>query len=121
VRRRSLIFVLSDFIGDGDWPSLLGRLAHRHEVVAIRVVDPAELDLPDLGLVLIEDAETGEQLFADTSDPLLRLRFADQVAARERELAGAMRQPGVSSFQVGTDADLVDTLVEMVDHSRRLR
>jgi uncharacterized protein (DUF58 family) len=68
-RRRGLVFVISDFIGDLDWEPALTRLAMRHEVVAIRIVDPAELDLPDLGLVLVEDAETGEQLLADTSDP----------------------------------------------------
>ena len=82
-RRRSLIFVISDFIGEVDWEPALTRLSHRHEVVAIRVVDPIELDLPDLGLVLVEDAETGEQLLADTSDPLFQQRLRAEVEARE--------------------------------------
>ena len=59
IRRRSLVFVISDFISDVDWEPGLTRLSHRHEVVALRVVDPIELDLPAFGLVLIEDAETG--------------------------------------------------------------
>ena len=86
-RRRSLVFVISDFIGDVDWEPALTRLSHRHEVVAIRVVDPMELDLPDLGLVLVEDAETGEQLLADTSDPLFRQRLRAEVDAREAAVA----------------------------------
>ena len=69
------MFVISDFIGDATWEPALTRLAQRHEVVAIRVVHPMELDLPDLGLVLVEDAETGEQVLADTSDPLFRRRL----------------------------------------------
>ena len=77
------MFVISDFIGDADWEPALTRLAQRHEVVAIRVVDPMELDLPDLGLVLVEDAETGEQVLADTSDPLFR-RAAARRGGRPR-------------------------------------
>jgi uncharacterized protein (DUF58 family) len=119
VRRRGLVFVISDFIGTGDWSSALVRLGQRHEVVAVRVVDPAELTLPDVGVVLVQDAETGEQVFADTSDPLLRRRFADQVAAREDELHASMSRPGVTAHTVGTDADLVEALVDMVRHSRR--
>ena len=119
VRRRGLVFVISDFIGEGDWPSALVRLGQQHEVVAIRVVDPAELTLPDIGLVLVEDAETGEQIFADTSDPLLRRRFADQVASREADLHESMSRSGVTAHTIGTDADLADALVGMVRSSRR--
>jgi uncharacterized protein (DUF58 family) len=121
IRRRSLVFVISDFIGEGAWPSALTRLAHRNEVVAVRVLDPAELELPDLGLVLVEDAETGEQMFADTSDPLVRRRFADQVAAREADLHESMGAAGVTAHHIATDTDLVQALVEMVRHSRRRR
>ncbi len=119
IRRRGLVFVVSDFIGSGDWSSALVRLGQRHEVVAVRVVDPAELTLPDVGVVLVQDAETGEQLVADTSDPLLRQRFADQVAAREAELHSAMHRPGVSAHTVTTDTDLVEALVGMARASRR--
>jgi len=121
IRRRGLVFVISDFIGEGDWASALTRLAQRHEVVAIRVVDPAELEIPDLGLVLIEDAETGEQVFADTSDPLFRQRFRDQVAAREAALAASMSHAAVDAHRIGTDADLTQALIGMVRRSRGRR
>ncbi|MET0423011.1 MAG: DUF58 domain-containing protein [Actinoplanes sp.] len=120
-RRRSLVFVMSDFIGDPGWDRPLAMLTHRHEVVVIRVVDPAELDLPDLGLILVEDAETGEQLLVDTSDPLLRGRLRDQVGAREAELAEGMRKAGVAAHRVTTDQDLLNALVDLVHRSGRVR
>jgi uncharacterized protein (DUF58 family) len=120
-RRRSLVFVISDFIGDDGWEQSLIRLRHQHEVVAIRVVDPMELDLPDLGMVLIEDAETGEQLLADTSDPLFRQRLRAEVDARELALDSSMRRAGVDSHDISTDQDLTQALVEMVRRSKRRR
>jgi uncharacterized protein (DUF58 family) len=120
-RRRSLIFVMSDFIGDPGWDRPLARLTHRHEVVVIRVVDPAEVELPDLGVILVEDAETGEQLLVDTSDPLLRSRLADQAGARETELAAGMRRAGVSAQRVTTDQDLLAALIDLVQRSGRGR
>ncbi|GGM99208.1 uncharacterized protein (DUF58 family) [Actinoplanes campanulatus] len=118
-KKRSLVFVMSDFIGDPGWDRPLARLAHRHEVVVIRVVDPAELELPDLGLILVEDAETGEQLLVDTSDPLLRARLTEQVGAHEREVAEAMRRAGVDPHRITTDQDMLATLVDMVRRSGR--
>ncbi|GAA4697369.1 DUF58 domain-containing protein [Phytohabitans rumicis] len=120
-RRRSLVFVISDFIGDVDWEPALTRLSHRHEVVAMRVVDPMELDLPDLGLILIEDAETGEQLLADTSDPLFRQRLRAEVDARESAVTASMRRAGVTAHRIGTDQDLVTALIEMAHESKQRR
>lgn len=118
IRRRGLVFVISDFIGEGDWPSALVRLAQRHEVVVIRVVDPAEREIPDLGLVLMEDAETGEQVIVDTSDPLFQQRFRDQVAAREEQVYASMSHAGVTAHEVSTGADLAEALIAMVRRSR---
>jgi uncharacterized protein (DUF58 family) len=118
-RRRSLVFVISDFIGDVDWEPALTRLSQRHEVVTIRVVDPMELDLPDFGLVFVEDAETGEQLLADTGDPLFQQRLRAEVDAREFAMASAMRHAGVTAHRVGTDQDLAEALVDMVLQSKR--
>ncbi|NUT37806.1 MAG: DUF58 domain-containing protein [Hamadaea sp.] len=118
-RRRSLVFVLSDFIGDRNWDRALTLLAQRHEVVAVRIVDPAELDLPDVGLVVVEDAETGEQVLVDTSDPLLRQRLGSEIAAREQWLTETMHRAGVTTHRISTDQDLVQTLVDMVRRSRR--
>jgi uncharacterized protein (DUF58 family) len=120
-RRRSLVFVMSDFIGDPGWDRPLAMLTHRHEVVVIRVVDPAELDLPDLGVILVEDAETGEQLLVDTSDPLLRSRLAAQVDERETTLADGMRKAGVDAHRITTDQDMMAALVTMVQRSGRAR
>jgi uncharacterized protein (DUF58 family) len=118
-RRRSLVIVLSDFIGDPGWERSLAMLAHRHEVVAVRIVDPSELELPDVGLVMMEDAETGEQLLVDTGDPLLRQRFAQQAQAREAQVADSLRVGGVTAHRIATDDDLVQALVDMVRRSRR--
>jgi hypothetical protein len=85
------------------------------------VVDPAELDLPDLGVILVEDAETGEQLLVDTSDALLRSRLAGQVDAREAEMAEGMRKAGVDAHRITTDQDMLAALVTMVRHSGRGR
>ncbi|HKE63994.1 MAG TPA: DUF58 domain-containing protein [Micromonosporaceae bacterium] len=120
-RRRSLLFVISDFIGEVDWEPALTRLAGRHEVVAIRVVDPSEVDLPDVGLILVEDAETGEQVLADTSDPLFQQRLRNEVRQHDLAVAAAMRRAGVSAHRVGTDEDLALALIDMARLSQRRR
>jgi len=120
-RRRSLVFVLSDFIGEPGWDRPLAMLSHRHEVVTVRIVDPVELDLPDLGLVFVQDAETGEQLLVDTSDPMLRRRLGIEVQGRETAVAETMRQAGVTAHRITTDQDLIGALVDMVRRSRRRR
>ena len=67
---------MSDFISTPGWAKSLALLAQRHEIVAVRLYDPLEMDLPDLGLLMMSDAETGEQLFVDTHDRAFRKRFA---------------------------------------------
>jgi uncharacterized protein (DUF58 family) len=120
-RRRALILVLSDFIGEGDWERSLQRLARRHEVVALRIVDTADDVLPEAGLIVVEDAETGEQLVVDSADPLLRVRFREAVAARDAGLTAGMRRAGVPVHRVETERDLAETLVEVVAKTRDRR
>jgi uncharacterized protein (DUF58 family) len=120
-RRRALIVIVSDFIGDGDWERSLLRLAPRHEVVALRVIDAADDELPDLGLVVVEDAETGEQLVIDSGDPLLRARLRAAVEERDARLAAGMRRAGVPMHRIGTDADLAAALIEVVASTQRRR
>jgi uncharacterized protein (DUF58 family) len=120
-RRRALIVVISDFIGEGDWERSLLRLGPRHEVVALRVTDAADDELPEAGLVVVEDAETGEQLVIDSGDPLLRLRLADAVEARQAGLTAGMRRAGVPVHRIGTEADLAAVLVEVISSTRRRR
>ncbi|AWS44555.1 DUF58 domain-containing protein [Streptosporangium sp. 'caverna'] len=117
-RRRALVVVLSDFIGDGDWERSLQRLARRHEVVALRIVDTADDVLPEAGLIVVEDAETGEQLVVDSADPLLRVRFRAAVDARDARLKAGMRRAGVPVHRVDTDRDLAEALVEVVARTR---
>jgi hypothetical protein len=120
-RRRALIIVLSDFIGDGDWERSLLRLVPRHEVVALRVIDAVDDELPDVGLVVVEDAETGEQLILDSGDPLLRARLRAGVEERDARLAAGMRRAGVPMHRIGTDADLAAALINVVASTQRRR
>ena len=119
IKRRSTVFVVSDFISEPGWEKPLAQLAQRHEVVAVRVLDPLELDLPDLGLLTMRDAETGEQLVVDTHDAGFRKRFARIAAQREAELRAALVKSGVDALELSTDADLVDAIVRFVDMRKR--
>ncbi|MCZ4314585.1 DUF58 domain-containing protein [Comamonadaceae bacterium G21597-S1] len=119
IRRRSTVFVVSDFISTPGWEKPLGQLAQRHDVVAIRLLDPMELDLPDLGLVPIRDAETGEQLLVDTHDAGFRKRFARIAAQREADLRQAFAQAGVDTLELSTDDDLVQTVMRFADLRKR--
>ena len=82
MQRRSLVFIVSDFISQPGWEQPLALLAQRHDLVAVRLYDPLEMDLPDLGLVVVQDAESGEQLFVDTHNKGFRKRFAQAATRR---------------------------------------
>jgi uncharacterized protein (DUF58 family) len=118
-KRRALIVVVSDFIGGGDWERSLLRLVPRHEVVALRVIDTADDELPNAGLVVVEDAETGEQLIVDSGDPLLRARLRAGVGERDARLAAGMRRAAVPLHRIDTSADLARALIEVVASTSR--
>jgi uncharacterized protein (DUF58 family) len=117
-RRRSLIIVVSDFIGTGEWDKQLIRLVHRHEVAALRIIDASDDELPDAGLIVVEDAETGEQLIVDSSDPLFRARYRAGVNERDSTLNQTMRRANVPLHRIDTDRDVVEALVEVVASTR---
>ena len=119
MKRRSLVFVVSDFISAPGWEDALGRLARRHDVVAVRLFDPAEMALPDVGLVTVEDAETGEQLFVDATDPGFRERYAALAEDAEEQLAAALARAGVDTLELATDDDLLNSLLRFADLRRR--
>jgi uncharacterized protein (DUF58 family) len=119
--RRCLVVVISDFIGTGEWQRPLIRLAHRNDVVALRVVDRADEALPEIGLIVVEDAETGEQLLVDSADPWFRARFRDGVDQRETGLRSGMRRAGVPLHRVDTGSDLLETLVKVITETQRRR
>ncbi|ARP82057.1 DUF58 domain-containing protein [Bordetella genomosp. 8] len=119
VSRRSAVFVVSDFISAPGWETSLGLLARQHDVVAVRLVDPLESALPDLGLVVLQDAETGEQLLVDTHDASFRKRFVEAAAAREAELRDAFARAGVACLSLGTDERLDLALLKFAQQRRR--
>jgi uncharacterized protein (DUF58 family) len=121
IRRRSLVFIVSDFISAPGWERPLNLLTSRHEVVAIRLIDPREVELPDIGAVIMEDAETGEQLYVDTHDRSFRGRFAEGARVREAAVAEAFRRAGVDAISISTEDDLVRAIVYMAERRRHRR
>jgi len=119
--RRSLVVVISDLIGTGDWERPLIRLAHHNEVVALRVVDSADDALPEVGLIVVEDAETGEQVLVDSGDPWFRDRFRAGVDEREAGLRAGMRRAQVPLHRVDTGSDLVEVLLAVIAETQRRR
>jgi uncharacterized protein (DUF58 family) len=121
IKRRSLVVLVSDFITEPGWEKPLARLNQRHEVVAVRLFDPREYELPDAGLIAVQDAETGEQLLVDSSDPEFRRRL--RAAGEERAIAvrDATRAAGVELHVISTDDDLVEAFVKIVESRRRQR
>ncbi|MDQ4096560.1 MAG: DUF58 domain-containing protein [Actinomycetota bacterium] len=121
IRRRSLVVLISDFISEPGWERSLLRLSERHEVVAIRLIDRREFELPDAGLVVVEDAETGEQLFVDSGDPEFRRRLGQAGEARGRAVRDAAGRSGVDLHVISTDDDLVTAFVRIVESRTRRR
>ncbi|TMH30737.1 MAG: DUF58 domain-containing protein [Betaproteobacteria bacterium] len=119
ISRRSLIFVVSDFISAPGWAKPLARLAQRHEVIAVRLYDPLEMTLPDLGLLVMQDAETGEQVFVDTHDRGFRKRFAAVAEKHEADLRSAFREAGVDALELSTEGDLIDAILRFADLRKR--
>lgn len=111
VRRRSTVFVVSDFISEPGWERTLGQLAQRHDVVAVRLFDALEMHLPDLGLLPMRDAETGDYLMVDTHDKRFRQRFAQLAEQREQSLRQTLAGSGVDALELRTDDDLIEALV----------
>jgi uncharacterized protein (DUF58 family) len=118
-RRRSLLVVVSDFFSADDWERPLGTLAQRHDVVALRITDPRETELPGVGAIYVEDAETGEQIFVDTDDPDFRARLHAAADEHRAGLEARTRRAGVDLHEIATDEDLVRALVRISELRRR--
>jgi uncharacterized protein (DUF58 family) len=119
IPRRSLVFLVSDFISVPGWAPALARLVQRHEVTAVRLYDPLEMELPDLGLVDIRDAETGEQLLVDSHDRGFRKRFAAAAKRREIGLRTALRESGVDALELSTEDTVADAILRFADLRKR--
>ena len=113
--RRALVFVVSDFISPEGWEKPLGQLAARHDVVAVRLTDPFEVRMPNLGLITFQDSETGEQLFVDTHDPGFRRRFTAAAEAREEQLRAIFDRTGVDALELSTEDDVADAVLRFAD------
>lgn len=121
IKRRSLIFIISDFISAPGWERPLNLLNRRHEVLAIRLWDPREVELPDIGPLILEDAETGEQLYVDTRDKNFRRRFREATSLREAQLSQTFKQAGVDALSLSTDEDLVRAIVRFASLRQQRR
>lgn len=121
IKRRSLVFVVSDFISEPGWERSLSLLGRRHETIAVRLYDPREEKLPDIGMAIMEDAETGAQLFVDTHDAKFRKKFFAAAQQREKKLNEAFRRAGIDVLQLSTEDDLVRSIVKFAKQRRQVR
>lgn len=119
-RRRGMVVVISDFLGDRDWEQPLRRLAARHEVIAVEVLDRREVELPDVGLVAVVDPETGSRRLLDTSQSTVRTGYAALAEHRRGDLAAALKRIRVDHLAVRTDTDWVLEFVRFVSN-RKMR
>jgi uncharacterized protein (DUF58 family) len=113
-RRRGMVVVISDFLGDNGWERPLRRLASRHEVVAVEVLDPREVEIPDVGLVAVVDPETGQRRLLDTADGDVREAYARLSQSRRSEVADAFKRAGADHLVLVTDRDWVLDFVRFV-------
>ncbi len=121
IQRRSMIFLVSDFISAPGWERPLKLLCQRHEVIAIRLWDPREMELPDVGPIIIEDAETGEQIYVDTRDKKFRRRFQEAAQQREAALNETFKRVGVDVLPLSTEEDMVSALVRFARRRKQRR
>ncbi len=119
VRRRSLLFVVSDFQAKDGWEQPLRELVRRHEVIAVWVTDPAERELPDVGGLFVRDPETGEQVWVDTSDRRLRETYRNLVTAQEQKIRRAFRHAMVDTLELSTAEPLVGPLLRFISRRKR--
>jgi uncharacterized protein (DUF58 family) len=121
-RRRGLAVVISDFLAPPEqWQRPLRRLRVRHDVLAIEVLDPRELALPDVGMIELTDPETGQVLEVQTGDRRLRARYASAAAAQRAAIATAVRQAGAAHLRLRTDSDWLLDIVRFVASARHAR
>ena len=109
--RKSVVFLVSDFVASG-YERALRVAGRRHDLVAVALQDPRETALPDVGIVELEDAETGEEILVDTSDPVVRDSFARLSRVATEERSGLFRSIGIDTISVDTSASYVEPLMQ---------
>jgi uncharacterized protein (DUF58 family) len=118
LQRRSLVFVVSDFIAEEGWEAPLSRLAQRHEVLAVWLTDPREEEIPPIGPLMLEDSETGQQVYVDTRDEGFQRRFGALVEERRNHIARTFARHGVDALHLSTDGNMVQEIAHFA-HLRR--
>lgn len=118
LRRRSVVFFFSDFL-DRDFERAFKRAGRRHDLIAVHITDPCEEVLPDVGLLDVEDAETGERLLIDTRDPVLRSRLADAAEAHRQSVRQLARSAGVDLIEASTAGGHLDALLRFFELRER--
>jgi uncharacterized protein (DUF58 family) len=105
-----VVFLVSDFI-DTDFERNLALTRTRHDLIPVHISDPRETSLPDVGLIELEDAETGERILVDTHNRRIRDTFATTGRDQQQELTGMMRSMGMDAIQVSTDRPYMKDLL----------
>ncbi len=119
LRRRRLVFLISDFLTAAGWETPLRDLGQRHDVVAVWVRDPAEEELPDVGVIPIRDPETGQQAWVDTSDRRVRASYRELVETQQKAIREAFRRARVDAVELSTAGSMVEPLVKFVGLRRQ--
>lgn len=117
-RRRGLAVVISDFLGEQDWQHPLRALSQRHDLIGVEIVDPRDIDLPEVGTVVLSDPETGKQREVHAS-PLLRREFAAAAREHRDEVAAGLRRAGAAHLVLRTDSDWIADMVRFVVARKR--
>ena len=113
IKKRCTCFVISDFIDEHDFAHALAIANRKHDVVALRVYDPRDHQLPPVGMMYLRDAETGEQMWVDTSDKKLREAYEKYAFVREKELDAIFKRSGVDVANIRSDEDYVRALITL--------
>ena len=121
LKRRSLVFIVSDFITESTWDAPLARLAQRHEVTAVWLRDPREEEIPPIGTLVLQDSETGQQVYVDTSDRGFQERFRALVDERRETLERTFARNGIDLLRLTTEGDLVQEIARFAHLRRDLR
>jgi uncharacterized protein (DUF58 family) len=120
LKRKSLVFVISDFYSDPlDKP--LGKLSHKHDTIALRVSDPLEAKLPNAGMVVMRDPETGYETLVNTSNPSLRKNYERLMLRQHEGVSSVLKKHGIDSAELGTDQDALKTLHQLLKRRSRKR
>jgi uncharacterized protein (DUF58 family) len=121
IRRRSLLMVVSDFYSLPGWERSLGAICRRHEVLGVRIFDPRETELPEVGPVWFEDSETGEQLFIDTDDRAFKERFTEAVQKADSDREQAFAAHGIDALSLSTEKDMVKEILSFSARRKKRR